>query len=268
MGRVIGRADALALVLFATLACSAPSPRETLTEPRSYAAVWTQETPVVDGRLDDAAWSAAPWSEEFVDIRGEGYPTPAFRTRIKMLWSELGLHIGAELEEPHVWATLTERDSVIFEDPDFEMFVDPDSDGLRYYELEINAFGTEWDLLLPRRYTEGGEADHDWTMEGLRTAVHVDGTLNDPADEDRGWSVEIELPWAAVEQSIPAAGSSWRINFSRVEWSVHVKGGSYIKDPAPADEPHPEENWVWSPQGLIDMHQPETWGTVVFAEAP
>jgi hypothetical protein len=258
----------VALVLFSSLACSAPPPPETPLDPRNYAAVRTHSAPLVDGRMDDAAWAAAPWSEDFVDIRGTEYPVPAFRTRIKMLWSEHGLYIGAQLDEPHVWATLTKRDSIIFEDPDFELFVDPDFDGLRYYELEINAFGTEWDLLLPRRYTDGGEADHDWTMEGLRSAVYVDGTINDPTDEDRGWIVEIELPWAAVEQRMPAAGSSWRINFSRVEWSIHVVDGDYIKDPAPADEPHPEDNWVWSPQGLIDMHQPETWGTVVFTEAP
>ncbi len=230
--------------------------------------MWTAQPPQIDGRIDDEAWAAAGWSEDFVDIRGAGHPVPEYRTRIKMVWSETGLYIAAELQEPHVWATLTERDSVIFQDPDFEVFIDPDFDGLRYYELEINALGTEWDLLLPRRYTDGGEADHDWNMEGLKTAVHVDGTLNDPSDEDLGWSVEIELPWSAVEQALPREGSKWRINFSRVEWHVHVENGVYVKDPAPADEPHPEENWVWSPQGLIDMHQPETWGSVVFQGAP
>ncbi|NIM00570.1 MAG: hypothetical protein GTN89_02730 [Acidobacteria bacterium] len=264
------RFAAAALVLLSVTWCSQQARHQSAssTGQRSYSAPRINEPPTIDGRLDDEAWSTAPWSEDFVDIRGEGHPTPEFRTRVKMLWGDRGLYIGAELEEPHVWATLTERDSVIFHDPDFELFVDPDFDGLRYYELEINALGTEWDLLLPRRYTEGGEADHDWTMVGLRTAVHVDGTINDPADTDRGWSVEIELPWSAVEQAVPSAGSSWRINFSRVEWSVHVEDGRYVKDPAPPDEPHPEENWVWSPQGLIDMHQPETWGRVVFLDPP
>ena len=268
MSRSIEWAGPLALAQFVALACSVPIPPPAQPDPRTYRAVSVSRAPLLDGRLDDEVWAGVPWSEEFVDIRGAAYPAPTFRTRVKMVWSHSALHIGAELEEPHVWATLTARDSVIFEDPDFEVFIDPDFDGLRYYELEINALGTEWDLLLPRRYTDGGEADHDWTMEGLRSAVHIDGTLNDAADVDRGWSVEIELPWTAVEQTKPVAGSSWRINFSRVEWSVHVEDGRYVKDPAPDDEPHPESNWVWSPQGLIDMHQPETWGTVVFADAP
>ena len=25
-----------------------------------------------------------------------------------------------------------------------------------------------------------------------------------------------------------------------------------------------EDNWVWSPQGLVDMHVPERWGVVQF----
>jgi hypothetical protein len=28
----------------------------------------------------------------------------------------------------------------------------------------------------------------------------------------------------------------------------------------------PEFNWVWSPQGLINMHYPEMWGLVQFTE--
>jgi len=30
-----------------------------------------------------------------------------------------------------------------------------------------------------------------WDIPGLITRVHVDGTLNDPSDTDRGWSIEI-----------------------------------------------------------------------------
>ena len=250
------------LLLCLSVACSA-APGDAL--PRSYTAPWNDESPVIDGRLDDDVWAAAAWSEEFADIRGMDHPAPTFRTRMKMAWGPDGLAIGAELVEPHVWATLTERDSIIFHDPDFEVFIDPDSDGLRYFELEINALGTEWDLLLPKRYTDGGEADHDWTMEGLRTAIHVDGTINDSSDDDRGWNVEMLIPWAAVERGMPQPDERWRINFSRVEWHVIVEDGAYVKDPAREGEDHPEENWVWSPQGLIDMHQPETWGSVVFA---
>ena len=50
---------------------------------------------------------AAPWTADFVDIQGGAKPKPRFRTRAKMLWDDDYLYIAAELEEPHVWATLT-----------------------------------------------------------------------------------------------------------------------------------------------------------------
>jgi hypothetical protein len=49
------------------------------------------------------------------------------------------------------------------------------------------------------------------------------------------------------------------MNFSRVEWQVEVVDGKYQKVPETR-----EDNWVWSPQGKIDMHIPERWGYVRF----
>jgi len=223
-------------------------------------------TPVrIDGRMDDPSWSKAAWTDWFVDIEGASKPEPRFRTRAKMLWDDNYLYVGAELEEPDVWATLTQHDSVIFHDNDFEVFLNPSGDGRNYFEFEINALNTGWDLFLPKPYREGGKADNSWEIPGLRTAVHVDGTLNDPRDRDRGWTVEIAFPWAAFASRAPVVrpkpGEDWRVNFSRVEWRTVVENGKYTK---PAGEK--EDNWVWSPQGIINMHVPDRWGFVRFAE--
>jgi len=224
--------------------------------------------PVIDGVLDDAAWQTAPWTGEFVDIEGPTKPIPHLATRAKMAWDDTYFYVAAEMEEPHVWATLTERDAVIYHDNDFEVFIDPDGDNHQYYELEINALGTEWDLFLVKPYRDGGPAVNAWDIQGLKTAVRVDGTLNDPSDEDRGWSVEIAIPWkvlaeAAGRPAPPAHGDIWRVNFSRVQWQLDVRGGAYAKVPDT-----PENNWVWSPQGLIAMHYPEMWGEVIFTDGP
>ena len=69
-----------------------------------------------------------------------------------MLWDDNYFYIAEQLEEPHVWATLTKHDSVIFQDNDFEVFIDPDGDNQEYYEIEINALNTDWDLLLKKAY--------------------------------------------------------------------------------------------------------------------
>jgi hypothetical protein len=221
----------------------------------------------VDGKLDDAAWQAAPWSDDFVDIEGDAKPKPRYRTRVKMLWDDQNLYIAAELEERHVQASLTEHDSYIFhDDNDFEVFLNPAGDSHLYAELEMNALNTTWDLLLTKPYRAGGRALDGWEIAGLKTAVHVDGTLNDPKDVDRGWTIEIAWPWKGLKElgalTPPRDGDQWRINFSRVEWEYAVVDGTYrqIKD-------RPEKNWVWSPQGIRDMHAPERWGYVQFSTA-
>ena len=235
--------------------------------PRGYVCGRAARPPVIDGRLDDPVWQTAPWSSPFVDIEGDDKPAPRYRTRVKMLWDDRCLYIAAELEEPHVRATATKHDSYIFHfDNDFEVFLDPDGDSHLYAELEMNALNTTWDLLLTRPYKDGGKAIDAWEIAGLRTAVHVDGTLNDPRDTDRGWSIEIAWPWEGLKQLSknpvpPRDGDQWRINFSRVQLAHEVVDGKYRKIK------RPEQNWVWSPQGVIDMHRPETWGYLQFSAA-
>ncbi len=231
--------------------------------PRGYLCPKAVAAPSVDGRLDDPAWQQAVWTEDFADIEGPSKPKPRFRTRAKMLWDDQYFYIAAEMVEPHVWGTIKERDAVIFQDPDFEVFIDPDADSHQYYEFEMNALNTVWDLRLVKAYKDGGPALNEWNIQGLKTAVHVDGTLNDPSDTDRAWTLAIAFAWAALAEFSkqacpPKQGDRWRVNFSRVEWQIETAGG-YRKIPKT-----PENNWVWSPTGIVDMHRPEKWGLVEF----
>ena len=218
----------------------------------------------VDGRIMEAGWERAQWTDLFVDIEGPGKPAPRYGTSVKMMWDQQYLYVGAVLDEPHLRASLTEHDSIVFHDNDFEVFIDPDGTTRDYYEIEINALNTIFDLYLPKTYEDGGTADHDWNCDGLDTAVQIQGTLNDPSDRDLGWSVEMAIPWAALapHANVPAPPlprDVWRINFSRVEWQFTVVDDAYENRPDT-----PEDNWVWSPQGVINMHKPEKWGYVEF----
>jgi hypothetical protein len=239
--------------------------------PRSYVASRTAQPLKVDGHLDEPAWQGAAWTEDFVDIEGPAKPAPRYRTRAKMLWDSANLYIAAELTEPDVWGTITERDAVIFRDNDFEVFIDPDGDTHQYYELEVNALGTAWDLFLPKPYRDNGHALNGWDIRGLQVGAQVQGTLNRPGDVDHGWTVELALPWAALGEAAntpapPRAGDQWRINFSRVEWRTRVEGSRYVKvTDSTSGRPLPEDNWVWSPQGVVNMHYPEVWGFVQFS---
>ena len=235
--------------------------------PRTYVCYKTKTPVIIDGKMDESSWENTDWTQLFVDIEGNKKPDPYFETRLKMLWDEKYFYFGAILEEPHVWATLTMRDAVIFKDNDFEIFLDPDGDTHNYYELEVNAFETEWDLILIKPYHDQAKVAVDsWDIPGLITKVHVDGSLNDPSDTDKGWNLEIAIPWKALEECAPnfhpQEGEQWKVNFSRVQWDVEIIEDQYVKTDAP------EHNWVWSPQGLIYMHMPELWGIVQFTQAP
>ncbi|MEE4178497.1 MAG: carbohydrate-binding family 9-like protein [Bacteroides sp.] len=239
--------------------------------PRTYVAYRTSQKLFLDGRLDEADWQAVPWTEDFTDIEGSLKPSPFLQTRVKMLWDENYFYIAAELEEPHLWATYTERESIIFHENNFEVFIDPKGDTHNYYELEINALGTVWDLMLLKPYRNGGQPISAWDVAGFKYGIELRGTLNDPTDRDTLWTVEMAFPWKVLKEAAPGkrpprAGDQWRINFSRVQWQIEAVEGLYQKViKTETGLPYPEYNWVWSPQGVIDMHRPESWGYVQFS---
>ena len=232
-----------------------------------------QTPPVIDGKLDEQAWKDAPRTNPFVSIVGPEKGSPDHAAHGKILWDDTHVYFAAEIEEPHLWGTLTERDSVIFRNNAFEVFLDPDRDRQNYYELEINSLGTLWDLLMDKPYSDEGSPDNGFDTPGLALAVHLNGTLNDPSDVDQGWTVEVAIPFTAMEKmrgttAPPAIGEVWWANLSRVQWRLDVteNNQAYTKRKAPDGTELPEQYWVWSPIGERNMHKPERWGLVMFVE--
>lgn len=237
----------------------------------------------IDGNLDKPCWRNVAWSDAFDDIRGaDDAPAdarPAQKTRVKMMWDDEYLYIGALLErEPHLPtpATFTDHNSPIYQqDSDFEVFVDVAGSCHGYKEFEVNAINTVWNLMLDKPYMDGGRehsgriakaGENDYyEVQQQKSATRVmQGNLNDPT-QGATWSVEVAMAYTDLMAHLPEStkpptpGSQWRINFSRVE----RKG---------------EVNWTWQPQivwdaelhryrGYIDMHLPDAWGYLVFGDA-
>jgi hypothetical protein len=179
-------------------------------------------------------WADANWSPRFVDMVD---PTvnALYDTSTACVATDDGLRIGFRVEDPFPTASLTERDALIFQENDVEFFLDF---GTGYYEFEINAAGTIYEILhvwrdtfgsspfaddpafspsSPHCYTFGGDHDRrpatfwdglhprgvryafrDFDLPGLQSAVVVTGALNDPATISHGWTAEIFLPWHAL----------------------------------------------------------------------
>ena len=235
---------------------------------KKYKARMAKRPIKVDGKLNEHDWKQAVLISDFEDIEGASKPKPAFSTNVKMMWDSQYLYIGAVLEEPHLWGTLKKQDDIIYRDHDFEVFIDPMGDGEQYFEIEINVLGTIMDLFMNKPYKKGGTFDMGWNTTGMLSKVIANGTINDNTDIDSGWTVEMAIPFTAISRNnriaSPSTTNPWRINFSRVQWTLEPDGKSYRKKLNENKRPISEHNWVWNPTGVIDMHVPVKWGYLYF----
>ena len=237
--------------------------------PKSYIVFNTTQNILIDGKDDELVWEKAKYSDDFIDI--EGVKKPSQKTNVKMLWDNKYLYVFAKIYEEHIWADITKRDDVIYYNNDFEVFINPNNHVFSYGEIEINALGTEWDLYLNKPYRLKGKADSSWNIKGLKSAVNINGTINKSNDIDKYWTVEMAIPLDEISKlkdpfdyNYPKAGDIWRINFSRVNWDFELNNGKYSRKKVDGKF-LPEYNWVWSSQGLINMHVPENWGFIQFS---
>jgi hypothetical protein len=268
------KAVLMTAVLFAPQLVRAQSPfvglENLFAVPQNYVVKYIAKPPVIDGDIDDAIWQQAKWTSDFVDIEGDLKPRPPLQTSVKMLWDDQYLYIAARIYDPQVWATLKNHDDIVYHDNDFELFIDPASTTHNYYEIEVNALNTIFDLFLNKPYRNNGGGLIGWDANGLLSAVKVQGTLNNTADIDKGWTVEIAIPFRAVTMGFkhtpPQHGTIWRVNFSRVEYDTKIVDGRNVKLRDSTGHDLPEHNWVWSSQGEINMHSPEHWGYLLFSK--
>jgi hypothetical protein len=253
-----------------------------------YTAYQTSAELVIDGKLDEPDWLMVPQSTSFRDLVS-GRET-IHDTRAAVLWNDKYLYIAYWIEEPDVRASLTERDDLIYKDNDVELFIAGKD---TYYEFEINAYGTIYEVFFiweeayeagqydamevfgrhqpgRRRFHGVGYKPHprgprigfwQWDFPGLQSAVFVDGTINDDSDRDRGWTVEIALPWSGMSalamadnRSLPPAEKdTWRMDFSRF---------NQYKEAPPAND---HGGWAWSPHGVWDSHVPSCFTYIHFS---
>ncbi|MCC6289699.1 MAG: carbohydrate-binding family 9-like protein [Chitinophagaceae bacterium] len=238
--------------------------------PRHYTVLRTTTPIQVDGKDNEPDWQLAPWTEDFSDITTGAAVEEPRRARCKMLWNKESLYVYAEFREQDIWASLTKQDERVFQDNAFEIFINPDGSAFNYFEFQINALAAVWDLFMPRPYRNGGRALSSWDIHGLQKAVRIGGTLNNAADKDSCWSVELAIPFAAldIKDNTISAGTIWRMNFSRVQWQLDVDDGIYKRQTNKfTSKLLPERYSVWSPQGIVNLHYPERWGYVLFADS-
>jgi hypothetical protein len=165
--------------------------------------------------------------------------TPGQGTRVKSAWDGEEWRVLFEIDDTHVWATLTERGAPLYQEEVVEVFVDPVGDLEAYFEIEVNPLNTVLEVFL-RCNRSGYAKNFAWICEGLRTAVRR---------TDSGWCAELAIPFRSLVAEPPQAGARWRANFCRIDRPPGVE----------------RELTAWSEPGRASFHTPERFGTVEFS---
>ncbi|QDT09646.1 transglutaminase domain-containing protein [Planctomycetes bacterium K23_9] len=254
-----------------------------------YSARRATTAPIIDGRLDDAVWKTCEKTSPFVDLIS-GKET-MHDTRAAILWDDDYLYVGFWINEPNVDAKYLKRDAPIYYDNDVEVFIaGKDS----YYEFEINAHATVYegffvwqDAYLRDGYDQDPQLKADapkkqifdgvglknhprgkrlaflgYDFPNFKSAVHINGTLNDDSDVDQGWTVELAFPWQEMKWLAkgdnralpPKPGDKWGIDLFRF---------NKYKAAKPAVD---SGGWALGKHGVWDSHIPEIFPIITFVE--
>jgi hypothetical protein len=204
----------------------------------------------VDGKLDEKEWKDAPSTGAFVRTL-DGAPADQ-KTTAKVLWDDKNLYVAFEMEDKDVWATMDKHDDKLWTQEAVELFVDAAGDGKNYVELQVNPKNATFDSFLAG-YRKN---QNDWTSK-MKTAVKVDGTLDNRGDQDKGWVAEVSVPLDDVKGKLtelknvpPKVGTEWRVNFFRLDM--------------PAGRP--QQGTGWSPPMMGDFHALDKFGVLVFGD--
>ena len=163
----------------------------------------TNKAPKIDGLLDDDAWKNIQVAKDFVMRRpnnGEK-ELQTHKTEVKVIYDDEAIYISAMLydnEPSKIAREFTNRDN--FGQADFfNVTINPNNDGLNTTQFIVMSTGTQADASV-----SNGREDFNWSAV-WESAVNIN---------ERGWSVEIKIPYAALRFSNQEV-QTWGINFFR-----------------------------------------------------
>jgi len=229
-----------------------------------YKCLRTSSSIQIDGRLDEADWQHAPIAVINECTFGEKLP-PELYTEARLLWDDENLYVAFDVSDPDICATKTERDDCIFDEDVVELFVSmrgiPEVKE-HFAEFEISPTGVMMDLYNVAPY----KSIINWDAKGWRCVTRVDGKPNDPTVPDRGYTVEMAIPFINFyaqpflpnrakelgnDEFAPKPGEQWRMNLFRIDYCSDQEAVTYCS---------------WSPTIERKFHVPDRFGIVSFVE--
>ena len=203
---------------------------------------------LVDGILSEASWDRAERAGPFVRSL-DGKPCSA-ATEARLLWNDENLYVAFLAEDPNVAGEFFKDDEKLYTSNVVEIFLNPSGDSSHYDEIEVAPTNALFDASFSGGPRKG--MDLSWSSHAVH-AVHVDGTLHDPRDVDRGWTVELAIPFASLTgmpRARPQRGDRWKFNLYRLRQGPGQPG----------------EGQAYSPPLRGDFHALDRFATLRFED--
>jgi hypothetical protein len=211
---------------------------------------WTSTKIAVDGELREAAWKQAPVLE--LSFPWASQTGAKQKTRVRLLWDDKNLYLGYECEDTDITAQYEKRDDPTYMDDAVEAFINPRPDQTDvYFGFEMNARAVMYDYV----YFQTRYLFKRLNLEGLALATKLDGTINARGDKDKGWTLEVAIPFTEFEPLAqnfpPKPGERWTLNLNRWDGVQPDRRLSMWSDSG-LERPHP--------------HNPKRFGVIRFVK--
>lgn len=158
---------------------------------------------VLDGRLDDPAWSSADSIVNLVTTEPTEGAAPAGQTTVKVLVNPRELVFGIMCYDSNpagIVAFAKTRDFDLELEDHVLIVIDPFQDGRTGYVFAVNPNGARFDGLVS---AYGEEVNTDW--DGIWEAA--------TSRNERGWSIELRIPIKTLSFKVGSQG--WGFNIER-----------------------------------------------------
>jgi len=181
----------------------------------SIPAVRVDQSPKIDGLLDDQVWQRAPLLNEFTQQEPrEGAPSTE-RTEVRVIYDGKNLLIGVHAFDQlpgGIVATEMRRDSDrLLDEDNFQIIIDTFNDSRNGYMFVTTPLGAK----LEQQISEEGEGNTRAGLINANVNRNWDGIWEVAAQvRDDGWTAEIAIPLTTLRFA-DTASQVWGINFMR-----------------------------------------------------
>jgi hypothetical protein len=177
-----------------------------------------------DGQAEN--WKTTDW----IDLNQQGPDPSAYKTKVKVLYSETGIYFLYDCIDNKLSATLNGDFLDLYNEDVVEFFLWPDETFPVYFEYELSPLNYELPIIIPN-YQGKFYGWQPWHYEGDRRTQHATTTTGGDKISGgtvSGWKAEIFVPYkllVPLNKVPPVSGTKWRANMYRIDYD---KGTTYF----------------------------------------